>query len=346
MNKTKFIVIKLFIFAVALIYLIGDLYVWHGAVARQFDRSCATLRVPNDDSSPVRTEVFGEGITENQLARRTAELALLIGKKDPRQIATMRGNARTDLIRSAILRIKARYNDREFPNLRSEAQLEVAREASRFDSPAIFKAALKSQGYTEDVWIDRIETRLKESFMLSRATEPAVRVSDEDVLTAYNQVKDELIVPASRVCRQIFLASLDKSPDVLKEQADIIIRKLQNGEDFATLAQQFSEDENSKQCGGNLGQIFDSARRPLKDLPLFDETVVPNGRPVILQSRWGLHLILAEPILPARTATFEESEDSLRSALLNARRELAVRTYFNTLLREGFFKKTIRNHDQ
>lgn len=346
MNNIKFIVVKLFLFAIALVYLIGDLYIWHGVVARQFDSSSASLRIPNGDSSPVRTEVFGEGITENQLVRRTAELALLAGKKDPQQIANLRANARTDLIRSAILRIKARYNDREFPNLRSDAQRETMREASRFDSPAIFKAALKSQGYTEAVWTDRIETRLKEAFMLNRATEPAMQISDEDVHAAYVQVKDELTVPASRICRQIFLASLGKSPDEIKTQADTIMQKLQNGEDFATLAQQFSDDDNSKQRGGDLGQIFDSARRPLKELPLFDETVVPNRHPVLLQSRWGLHIITAEPILPARTATFEESADSLRTALLNAHRELAVRTYFNILLREGFFKKTIRNHDQ
>lgn len=346
MNNLKFIVVKLLLFAAALIYLIGDLYVWHGAVAQQFERSSAALRIPNGDPSPVCTEVFGEGITENQLARRTAELALLHGQKDPQQVTGMRGNARTDLIRSAILRIKARYNDREFPNLRSDAQREITREASRFDSPAIFEAALKSQGYTKAVWLDRIETRMKEAFMLRRATEAAMQVSEEDVQTAYNQVKDELTVPASRICRHIFLALSDKSPKALHEQANNIMQKLQNGEDFASLAQQFSEDENSKSCGGNLGQIFDSSRRPLKELPLFDESTVPNSQPVLLQSRWGLHIITAEPISPARTATFDEAADSLRTALLNARRELSVRTYFNTLLREGFFKKTIRNHDQ
>lgn len=346
MNPIKFLVVKIFLFAAFLVYLIGDLYIWHGFVFQHLEPGSKDLQTHLGDASPVRVEVFGESITENQIARRAAELAQVSGKKELAQTAVQRGIARADLIRSAILRIKARYNDREFPNLRGNAERELQREESRFESPALFEAALKSQGFTREAWLDRLETRLKEEFLLRRAAAHALQITDDELKTGYELVKDELAVPPSRECSQIFFSTLNRDPETVKAHAETLLRRLVSGEDYETLARAFSEDERSRTAGGRLGLVFDSPRRPLPELPLFDIKAVPENTPVLLRSRWGWHLIKASPIIPSRVPSLDEIEPSLRSAILSARQELATRIHFNTLLREGFFKKTIRNHDQ
>lgn len=324
----------------------GDLYVWHGWIARQFDRSLADLRVPPGDTSPVRVEVFGEGITEKQIERRTAEMAQLAGVTAPEERARMRSTVKMDLIRSALLRIKARYNDRDLPSMQAEAERENARLASRFPSPAIYEAALRSQGYPPERWPDKIATRLKEQFLLRRAIARSLDVSDADVATYIEQLRGDLRLPAARECRHIFLSTLDRDPASVEREARVLLAQLEAGADFGELARIESEDERSAPHGGRLGKLYDTPRRPLAELPVFDPVRLPAGKPTLLQSRWGWHLLEAGPIEPSREPTAEECAESFRTAVVSAQAEMAVRTYFDTLVRHGFFKKTIKNHDQ
>lgn len=338
--------IKLYVFTAILLYMAGDLYVWHGWIAEQFDRSLDALRIPPGDTSPVRVEVFGEGITENQIERRTAEMAQLAGVTAPGEQARMRSTVKMDLIRSALLRIKARYNDRDLPSMQTAAEAENARLASRFPSRAIYEAALRSQGYSPEQWLDKISTRLKEEFLLRRAIAPSLDISDADVATYMAELRGELLLPAARECRQIFLSTLDRDPASVKREADVLLAQLKAGADFAELARIESEDERSAPHGGLLGKLYDTPRRPLAELPLFDPTRLPEGKPTLLQSRWGWHLMLCGPIEPPREPTEEECAESFRTAVMSSQAEMAVRTYFDTLVRQGFFKKTIKNHDK
>lgn len=338
--------VKLYVFAAILAYVAGDLYVWNGWIAQQFERRIDALRVPPGDTSPVRVEVFGEGITENQIARRSAEMAQMAGLGDPEDAARLRPSVKMDLIKSALLRIKARYNDRELPSMQADAEKESARLTSRFPSKAVAEAALRSQGYKPEAWVDKIATRLKEEFLLRRAIADSLQVSDGDVATYIEQLRGEMEIPPSRECRHIFLATLDRDPAAVERDASALLAQLEAGADFAELARIESEDERSAPKGGLLGRLYDTPRRPLADLPLFDLERLPVEKPTLLRSRWGIHLVKAGSLVPSRQPTIEECMESFRTAVLSSQAELAVRTYFDTLVRQGFFKKTIKNHDQ
>ncbi len=339
--------VKLYVFAAILAYVAGDLYVWDGWIARQFERRLDALRVPPGDTSPVRVEVFGEGITENQLARRSAEMAQAAGlAPDSEAMKRREPTVRMDLIKATLLRIKARYNDRDLPSTEADAEREAARLASRFPSAAIAEAALRSQGYRPETWVDKIATRMKEEFLLRRAIARSLDVSDDDAATYIQVLREEMEIPASRECRHIFYSTLDRDPTAVERDARATLAQLAAGADFAELARIESEDERSAPQGGLLGKLYDTPRRPLAELPVFDLARLPVDTPTLLSSRWGWHIVKAGPIEPARLPTDEECRESFRTAVLSAQAELAVRTYFDTLVRQGFFKKTIKNHDQ
>lgn len=338
--------VKLYVFAAILAYVAGDLYVWNGWIAQQFERRLDALRVPPGDTSPVRIEVFGEGITENQIARRSAELAQMTGLDGTEEAARLRPSVKMDLIKSALLRIKARYNDREFPSMQANAEKESTRLASRFPSPAVAEAALRSQGYKPESWVDKIATRMKEEFLLRRAITGSLHISDGDVATYIERLRGEMELPPSRECSHIFLATLDRDPAAVERDAAALLAQLEAGADFTELARIESEDERSAPHGGLLGRLYDTPRRPLAELPMFDLELLPSDKPALLRSRWGWHIVKAGPLEPARFPTTEECAESFRTAVLSSQAELGVRTYFDTLVRQGFFKKTIKNHDQ
>ncbi len=331
----KIYALKLAIFSIALLYLALDLLLFHGPVWR--------LLYPEGSSpsgDPPVAVVLGEPISQAQLQRHEAEQDALAGRTEHQ--ASRRATHLMDLVRATLLRTRARYNDKNLPDCRAEAEAEVSRLATRCASDAEFTLFLASQGYTRQSFTDKVEARLRQQALLERAVAPACSVSDADLQAAYESAKDELTLPERRDVRHIFLATLHRDPAAVKAKAEALLARLQAGEDFGALAREASEDERSAPDGGALGQLTACADRPLPELPLFGADAIPAGVPALAQSRWGWHILLAGPLQPESVPSLDDCRDTLRTALQSARREAAVRQYFSTDIRDNTRQKRIQ----
>lgn len=341
LSSLKYSTIKLVIFGSVLLYLGVDLLAWHGPVWNVMygGKTAAPSR------SEIVAEVYGEPITRAQLNRHEAEQDALAGRTAPQP--ARRAAMLMELVRGKLLRIRTRYNDTRLPDCRAAAEAEVERQATRAESPEAFEAWLQSQGYTNrKQYTDKLEARLLGAALLENAIAPYTEVSDEEVERIFNQLQSELPAPESRQVSHIFLETLHKDPEAVRRQAEELLRRLQNGEDFAALARTASQDSHSAPKGGDLGIVENTAERPLPELPLFGEGAIPPGVPTIAQSKWGWHILQAGEIQPARTRTPEECRASIRTAIESVRREQATDAWFKGAVKEGFIKKRIQTHVQ
>lgn len=331
--------LKLTLFSTVLAYLAVDLWWWHGplwhAMHPQEQAAQATGRVV--------AEVLGENITAEQWARYEVEQNFLAGRE--RADDLRRTSMLMDMVRAATLRIRTRYNDKNLPDCRPAAEAEVARLASRARSPEDFEAWVRSQGYNDSrELVDKVEARLRCQFQLERAIAPLCEVTDAEVEKHYDLLKEQLILPAHRPAKHIFFETHGKDPLQVKQKAEEVLARLQNGEDFRQLAQECSEDLHTAPQGGELGVIWDDSRRPLPELPFFGSDALSAGSLHLVQSRWGWHIVQAGEMVPARQQTLAECQDSLRAALMSAQREIAIDTYFTTGVREGIRRQNIKIH--
>jgi len=336
-TSLKIFAIKLALFGCALLYMGCDLLLWRGPVWHAIYGSGAAA----DTSEPV-AEVYGKAITSAQLQRYGQEQDALAGRDEPEP--QRRAAMAMDLVRGALLRIRTQYNDKNLPDCHEEAEREVGRLARRARSEESFEQCLASQGYTSKSFTDKVEVRLRSLALLERMMEPLVQADDAEINRVYRQLAQELRVPASREASHIFLATLGHNPARVREKAESLLTRLHAGEDFSALAREYSEDERSAPMGGKLGTLTDNEHRPLPGLPLFGERAIAAGVPVLAQSEWGWHILLAGEISPERAMGEEEAKESLRTAILSVRREQALNAYFEAAVREGFQKKRIRVH--
>ncbi len=325
-TPTHISLLKLALFTPALVYFAVDLWLLQGPVWQFMHAEKEEKQV---DVSTLAAQVQGESITRAQLARYEAELDLLAGRAAPE--AARRPLYLMEMVRHSLLRNRARYNDKNLPPCRDEAEAEVARLASRYASEAEFEAALASQGYTKASFTNRVEARLREAALLERALAPHIEPTEAEVAAAYQNMQAELCLPERRAVKHIFLATLHKDTEAVRSEAQALLDRLNAGEaDFATLARKHSEDERSAPLGGALGVLQNNDKTPLPELPLFGNAAIPAGVPTLAQSKWGWHILLAGDIEPARTPTLEECRASLVSALRSARREAALRHYLES----------------
>lgn len=331
--------LKLALFGSVLLYLAVDLWAWHGPVW-QFIHAAQAGR----DTSQLVASVYGEDLTRRQLERHAAEQDWLRGQSTPQ--AAQHNRRLLELIRNEFIRITTRYNDRNLPLLREEAEAEVSGLASRAGSDERFGVWLASQGFSRKQFTDKVQTRLRAQAQLERAVAPLCTVSDEAVALHYELVKERLREPARRKVRHIFFSTVDADTAAAQRKAQEVMAALQQGADFAELAREHSEDARSAPAGGELGVVRDDTTNPLPELPLFGENAVREGDFVLAQSRWGWHILQAESVQPERIPSLDECRESLRTAIMSAQQELAIQAYFDTSYKEAKHKNRIRIYAQ
>ncbi|MBS0243260.1 MAG: peptidylprolyl isomerase [Proteobacteria bacterium] len=102
-----------------------------------------------------------------------------------------------------------------------------------------------------------------------------------------------------------------------EEQAKDIAQKIAKGEDFASLAKQFSKDTGSKDEGGDLG-YFTKGRM----VPQFEEAAFKLDKGAVsapIKSQFGWHLIKVEDKRQRAAPPFDKIKDRILAALIQRR---------------------------
>jgi peptidyl-prolyl cis-trans isomerase SurA len=121
----------------------------------------------------------------------------------------------------------------------------------------LYRLARTRSGLTEQEYRDEIRRQVLEGKMLQLRVKGRVRVTDEDVRAMYDRtLKDELrrreYHPAWIVLRLMPGASAEAVEERRRLAANLAERA-RRGEDFATLAKQYSDDTATREDGGDLG---------------------------------------------------------------------------------------------
>lgn len=174
---------------------------------------------------------------------------------------------------------------------------------NRFTSESEFEKTLKSQGMT----LDRLKERVKENLMAQRLMGSEVKskvlVDDKEIEEFYKNHKDEFKEPDKIRVSHILVKVKEKDDEekALKKINEILgkfrLTEVEAGK-FAELAMEFSEDESTKEKGGNLGILkkgdmvkeFENAAFSLKEGEFSN----------IVKTPLGFHIIKLDAKIPGR----------------------------------------------
>ncbi|WP_421131972.1 SurA N-terminal domain-containing protein [Alteromonas sp. A079] len=158
-----------------------------------------------------------------------------------------------------------------------------------------------------------------------------VSVDDADVRTYYENNIDGYGTQETRRVSHILI----ESGEGAQEKAQALKAELDNGADFATLAEQNSDDVFSAENGGDLDFITPEMMDPSFDDAAFNLASVGDISDVV-ETEFGFHIIKLTDIKEAQTTAFEDVEAEIRDTLLY---DKAMEKYFelqNTLAEIAF----------
>ncbi len=205
----------------------------------------------------------------------------------------------------------------------------------QFDGDRKFAAALRANG----IWRWQVRKMIADVFRgqewLEERIALQIHVSSDEARGYFDQYQPDFIQPARLRARHIFLAAPQGSDVIETKRAAMqeIMARLQQGEDFASLAAELSEDEATKARGGDLG-FFAGDRVPpefwsaIEDLPA-------NGPVTLVQSHLGFHAVQVLETRPPRVITFEEARPEIEQLLADDKRAAAVAEMRDQLAREA-----------
>jgi len=219
-----------------------------------------------------------------------------------------------------------------------------------------FKDLLKDQKMT----VDDIRSELRKSItidkLVNKEITSKISVTDAEIKNFYDKNKDTFNLPESYHIAHILVTPVAdpdlhngknddaKSPDEAKGKAARLLKEIQGGRDFATVAKESSEDPSSGPAGGDLNF------QPLQAIENIDPRLAQAVQkmrtgetfPQVIETRFGFHILklvekdaggqkdLADPRVQAnvRQTIFNRKDQTLKNAFSEAARNKATVTNY------------------
>lgn len=190
---------------------------------------------------------------------------------------------------------------------KKEIEKKISEIAKNFKSRKEFEERIYQMGQNmqmlrdsikNDLLIEKLEKKIKKS----------AKVTDEEIKNKYEQVKARHILIKVKEDKD-----KEKAEKEAKEKAQKIIDEYNNGVDFSLLAKKYSEDEGSKEVGGDLG--FFGRGQMVAEFERVAFSLKPGQISQPVKTQYGYHIIKVEDKKEAKGPDFEKEKKRLKKEL-------------------------------
>ena len=215
----------------------------------------------------------------------------------------------------------------------AEAEKNITDVRAVFESDVAFNMKLQEEGFTEETFRKHIERMIAAKVYLDGVRLEAAEVSDAEVERYYHANEGRLTLPEQIRVRHILLTwkPLGTQDDraTIRKQMQPILERARSSEDFATLAEEFSDDYATKTAGGDTG-FFKRGDM----VPAFEKTAFamqPGEISDPVETSFGVHIIRFEERQEPHLLPFDEVREQLRDHVRQERMEAAVQAEIDQL---------------
>ena len=206
-----------------------------------------------------------------------------------------------------------------------------------------FERKLAERHMTADDLKAQLRRDLTVSKLVNKEITSKISISDADVANFYNANKAmfNLAEPQIHIAQILVTPAPDPNVKNLKNnkaqndkeaklKIEDLAARLQRGEDFAMLAQNYSEDPNTAPNGGDMGMIpesnLDRASPDLKRLVLSLPPGVPS-RPIQTQYGYQILKVISREPAGQRELNDPRVQQNIRESLMNRKNQLLQSAY-------------------
>jgi peptidyl-prolyl cis-trans isomerase C len=157
-----------------------------------------------------------------------------------------------------------------------------------------------------------------------------IHITETDLKTYYAANKDTYVEPAKAKISHILVAD--------KDQANDLIKRIKEGQDFGELAKQFSVDESTKEKGGRVDTEVTKGSyvAGIGDAAELNEKIFAAQPPALLDAPFeaekGWEIVSVEEKQPERQKAFEQVREEVMSTLLRQKQQDVQAEYVKQIM--------------
>jgi peptidyl-prolyl cis-trans isomerase SurA len=215
-------------------------------------------------------------------------------------------------------------------------QLDQFRIQNKFDSIEKLESAVTKEGLNWDDFKNNIRNKFLTQEVIRREVGSHITIGREDAMKYYEAHKKEFVKPEQVALRAIEISTAGKTDSELsdlKKKAEDMLRRIKDGEDFATLAKRFSDGSTAQQ-GGYLGVY----KRGELSKQLEDQVFAmkKNQLTDVIETKQGYLILQVLERYEEGEQPFEKVENEIMDHLYSERMEPALREYLKTLREQSY----------
>jgi peptidyl-prolyl cis-trans isomerase C len=191
-------------------------------------------------------------------------------------------------------------------------------------APAEFRAQMEEENLFREI--------------IDREVKATIKILEDELKKFYDDHATQFDLPERVKASHILILTrdpltqqtyTDAQLEEKRKQADKLLARAKAGEDFASLAKEYSDDPNSRDQGGDLG-IFARGRMVAEfDAAAF--SLEPNKISDLVSTKFGFHIIKVTEKLPARKTPFEEAKKDIENYLSTQQAQKKLPDYLKKL---------------
>lgn len=206
----------------------------------------------------------------------------------------------------------------------------------RFDIEDMFQEFMAASGLSPEQIKEKIRDQLMVDRLIDTKIRSTIKVSPQEVARELD-LHPELVKTGDRIRASHLLIRVNESRS--EEDARTLIThirdQLARGEEFAGLAQRYSEDPQREE-GGAMGWVAPGELMPELDLALF--RLAPGELSEPVQTKLGFHLVRAEERRTASDLSVMEANAAVYQQLYQRKFQPAVTRWLTELKRHAYIE--------
>ena len=203
-----------------------------------------------------------------------------------------------------------------------------------------YQKALTEMDFTEAMLKEQMKNGLSIKTLIDKEVMPSVSVSDQQVRSFYDDNPDLFRKPEQVKASHILIQVPENANAAKKAKAlatiEALKTRIDNGENFATLAMEHSEGP-SKTKGGDLG-FFDKKQM----VPPFSEAAFalePGQVSDVVETRFGYHLFRVTDRQAEQTMAFNDVKEAISTRLRKEQEGQKIDAYLKKLKEHADIKR-------
>jgi peptidyl-prolyl cis-trans isomerase C len=206
----------------------------------------------------------------------------------------------------------------------------------KYPSKKAYQKSLKEAGLMEADLKTRLKRTLAAQQVVKSQIEPGITVTREEVRAYYDanafEFEHDVLVHAAHILIKVPPFADEEARQRAKQRILAIQAKIKAGENFATLANTYSEGP-SKVNGGDVGYFGSAQMAPAFETAAF--SLKPNEVSDVVSTQFGYHLIKVYDRKPAGKEPFSEAGPKLKARFHQKRLDKSLRELVEKLKAEA-----------